>query len=59
MLRHRLEFASIEVHATATGALIDKDSSKRDFLHLAAALGTAHPVRGLLSTRLRCSATGV
>lgn len=59
MLRHCLKFASIEVHATATGALIDKDSPKRHFLHLAAALRAAHPVRGLLSTRLRSSAAGV
>ena len=59
MLGHGLEFTSIEVHATAASALINKHSTQRNFLHLVAALGAAHPMGGLLSASLRCSAASI
>lgn len=59
VLCHGLEFTSIEVHAAAASALINKHATERNFLHLVAALGAAHPVCGLLSACLRCSAAGI
>ena len=59
MLGHGLEFTSIEVHAAAASALINKHSTQRNFLHLVAALGAAHPMGGLLSASLRCSAASI
>ena len=59
MLGHGLEFTSIEVHATAASALINKHSTQRNFFHLVAALGAAHPMGGLLSASLRCSAASI
>ena len=59
MLCHGLEFTGIEVNATAAGALINKHATQRNFFHLVTALGAAHPVCGLLSAGLRCSAAGI
>ena len=59
MLGHGLEFTGIEVHAAAASALINKHATQRNFLHLVAALGAAHPMGGLLSASLRCSAASI